>query len=106
MKERDYGRILLIASIAGKEVDQIRPVWLPYAAYACTCTLLQGNTGMSPYSMSKAAVIGLVKSTGKEFAESGITVNALAPVVVRTPMVEAMDQEHVKTLTDKIPKKR
>ena len=61
---------------------------------------------MSPYSTSKAAVIGLVKSTGKEYAESGITVNALAPAVVRTPMVEAMNQEQVKALTDKIPKKR
>ena len=67
---------------------------------------MQGNPGMSPYSTSKAAVIGLVKSTGKEFAESGITVNALAPAVVRTPMVEAMKQEQVKALTDKIPKKR
>lgn len=61
---------------------------------------------MSPYSCSKAAVIGLVKSTGKEFAESGITVNALAPAVVMTPMVEAMDEQQVKKLTDKIPKKR
>ena len=68
--------------------------------------MMQGNTGMSPYSTSKAAVIGLVKTTGKEYADSGITVNALAPVVVRTPMVEAMDQDHVKKLTDKIPKKR
>lgn len=67
---------------------------------------VQGNTGMSPYSCSKAAVIGLVKSTGKEYADSGITVNALAPVVVRTPMVEAMDPAQVKKLTDKIPKKR
>ena len=61
---------------------------------------------MSPYSCSKAAVIGLVKSTGKEYADTGITVNALAPAVVRTPMVAAMDPAQVKKLTDKIPKKR
>lgn len=66
----------------------------------------QGNPEMSPYSCSKAAVIGLVKSTGKEYADSGITVNALAPAVVRTPMVEALKPEQVKALTDKIPKKR
>lgn len=67
---------------------------------------MQGNAGMCPYSMSKAAVIGLVKSVGKEYADSGITVNALAPAVVMTPMVEAMKPEQVKALTDKIPKKR
>ncbi len=61
MKPRDYGRVLLIASIAGKE----------------------GNAGMSCYSTSKAGVIGLVKSVGKEYAESGITVNGLAPAVIR-----------------------
>lgn len=61
---------------------------------------------MCAYSCSKAAVIGLVKSTGKEYADSGITVNALAPAVVRTPMVAAMKPEQVKELTDKIPKKR
>ncbi|XP_064391596.1 2-dehydro-3-deoxy-L-rhamnonate dehydrogenase (NAD(+))-like isoform X2 [Halichondria panicea] len=84
MKKRNYGRILLIASIAGKE----------------------GNAGMCAYSSSKAAVIGLVKSVGKENAESGITVNALAPAVVMTPMVEAMDPAQVKYMTDKIPMKR
>lgn len=56
--------------------------------------------------MSKAAVIGLVKSVGKEYAETGITVNALAPAVVRTPMVASMIPAQVKALTDKIPKKR
>ena len=61
---------------------------------------------MCPYSSSKAAVIGLVKSTGKEYAETGITVNGLAPAVVRTAMVEGMDQAQVKYMTDKIPKKR
>lgn len=61
---------------------------------------------MSPYSCSKAAVIGLAKSAGKELAETGITVNAMAPAVVRTAMVEAMDQGQVKYMTDKIPMKR
>lgn len=61
---------------------------------------------MCAYSTSKAAVIGLAKSTGKEYAETGITVNSLAPAVVRTAMVAAMDPEQVKYMTDKIPKKR
>ncbi len=51
-------------------------------------------------------MIGLVKSVGKEYAETGITVNALAPAVVRTAMVEAMDPAQVKYMTDKIPMKR
>lgn len=67
---------------------------------------IQGNAGMSAYSCSKAAVIGLVKSVGKEYAETGITVNALAPAVVRTAMVEGMDPAQVKYMTDKIPMKR
>lgn len=84
MRQRNYGRVLLIASIAGKE----------------------GNAGMSAYSSSKAGVIGLVKSVGKELAETGITVNALAPAVIRTAMVEAMEPAQVKYMTDKIPMKR
>ena len=51
-------------------------------------------------------MIGLVKSAGKEFAETGITINALAPAVVRTAMVEGMDPAQVKYMTDKIPMKR
>ncbi|MDF1849446.1 MAG: SDR family NAD(P)-dependent oxidoreductase [Verrucomicrobiales bacterium] len=84
MEKQDYGRILNFASIAGKE----------------------GNAGMSPYSSSKAGVIGLVKSAGKEFAETGITVNAIAPAVIRTPMVEGVHPDQVKYMTDKIPMKR
>lgn len=84
MRARDYGRVLLIASIAGKE----------------------GNAGMACYSTSKAAVIGLVKSVGKEYAETGITVNGLAPAVIRTAMVDNMEPEQVKYMTDKIPMKR
>ena len=67
---------------------------------------MQGNAGMCAYSCSKAAVIGLVKSVGKEYAETGITVNALAPAVVRTAMVDAMNPTQVKYMTDKIPMKR
>lgn len=61
---------------------------------------------MSAYSTSKAGVIGLAKAVGKEYAETGVTINALAPGVVRTAMVEAMNPEQVKYMTDKIPMKR
>jgi 3-oxoacyl-[acyl-carrier protein] reductase len=84
MRKANTGRILLFASMAGKE----------------------GNAGMCCYSSSKAGVMGLVKSVGKEFAESGITVNAIAPAVIRTPMVEATHPDQVKYMTDKIPAKR
>lgn len=84
MLEKKYGRILHIASIAGKE----------------------GNAGMLAYSASKAAVIGMTKVQGKEYAETGITVNALAPAVIQTPMVDAMPIEQVRYMTDKIPMKR
>jgi len=84
MLKRNYGRILHIASIAGKE----------------------GNAGMLAYSASKAAVIGMTKVQGKEYAETGITVNALAPAVIKTPLLEGMPQEQIKYMTDKIPMKR
>jgi 2-dehydro-3-deoxy-L-rhamnonate dehydrogenase (NAD+) len=84
MLRQSYGRILHIASIAGKE----------------------GNAGMMAYSASKAAVIGMTKSQGKELAETGITVNALAPAVILTPMVAAMPPAQVTYMTDKIPMKR
>lgn len=84
MLENNYGRILHIASIAGKE----------------------GNAGMLAYSASKAAVIGMTKVQGSEYAESGITVNAMAPAVIRTPLVDDMPAEQVKYMTDKIPMKR
>lgn len=84
MLRQGYGRILHIASIAGKE----------------------GNAGMMAYSASKAAVIGMTKSQGKELAESGVTVNALAPAVIRTPMVAALPSAQVAYMTDKIPMKR
>jgi 3-oxoacyl-[acyl-carrier protein] reductase len=84
MIPHQYGRILLIASIAGKE----------------------GNAGMCAYSASKAGVIGLTKAVGKEYAETGITINALAPATIMTSMVAAMNPEQVKYMTDKIPMKR
>lgn len=84
MLPNHYGRILLVASIAGKE----------------------GNAGMTPYSTSKAAVIGLVKAAGKEFAETGITINGLAPAVVKTAMLDDITPEQIKYMTDKIPMKR
>lgn len=84
MVENNYGRILHIASIAGKE----------------------GNAGMLAYSTSKAAVICMAKVQGSEYAETGITVNALAPAVIRTPLVDAMPDAQVKYMTDKIPMKR
>jgi 3-oxoacyl-[acyl-carrier protein] reductase len=84
MLKQNYGRILHIASIAGKD----------------------GNAGMLAYSASKAAVIGMTKVQGKEYAENGITINALAPAVIRTAMVEALPDEQVKYMTDKIPMKR
>jgi NAD(P)-dependent dehydrogenase (short-subunit alcohol dehydrogenase family) len=81
MVARGYGRLLHIASIAGKE----------------------GNAGMFAYSASKAAVIGMTKVQGKEVAGTGVTVNALAPAVIQTPMVDALPEQQVKYMTDKIP---
>jgi NAD(P)-dependent dehydrogenase (short-subunit alcohol dehydrogenase family) len=84
MMRQGYGRVLHIASIAGKE----------------------GNAGMLAYSASKAAVIGMAKVQGKEYAETGITINALAPAVIQTPMVDAMPEAQVNYMTSKIPMKR
>lgn len=84
MLDRNYGRILHIASIAGKE----------------------GNAGMTAYSATKAGLIGMVKSMGKDYAATGITINALAPAVIRTPLVAAMPEAQVTYMTDKIPMKR
>jgi 3-oxoacyl-[acyl-carrier protein] reductase len=84
MLKANYGRIINIASMSGKD----------------------GNANMLPYSTSKAAVMGMTKAMGKEYAETGITVNAIAPAVVRTAMVAATPPEVIKVLTDKIPMKR
>jgi len=80
----NYGRVLQIASIAGKD----------------------GNAGMTAYSATKAGLIGMVKSLGKDYAETGITINALAPAVIRTPLVDALPEATVKYMTDKIPMRR
>jgi len=84
MLRNNYGRILHMASIAGKE----------------------GNAGMLAYSSSKAAVIGMTKVQGKEYAGTGITINALAPAVIRTALVDAMPEQQVRYMTDKIPMQR
>ena len=73
MLGQNYGRLLHVASIAGKE----------------------GNAGMTAYSASKAGLIGLVKSMAKDYAETGITINALAPAVIQTPMVDQLPQATV-----------
>lgn len=84
MVAEGYGRVLHVASIAGKE----------------------GNAGMVAYSATKAGLIGMVKAQGKEYAETGVTVNALAPAVIRTAMVEAMPPAQVEYMTERIPMRR
>jgi 2-dehydro-3-deoxy-L-rhamnonate dehydrogenase (NAD+) len=84
MRTRRYGRIVNIASIAGKE----------------------GNPNMSGYSATKAAVIGLTKSVGKEVATEGICVNAVAPAVIRTKILEQLTQAQVDYMTERIPMRR
>ncbi len=84
MVAQNYGRIVNIASIAGKE----------------------GNPNASGYSASKAGVIGLTKSLGKELAKHNITVNAVTPAAVRTPIFDQMPQTHIDFMLSKIPKGR
>jgi 2-dehydro-3-deoxy-L-rhamnonate dehydrogenase (NAD+) len=84
MKERGYGRIVNIASIAGKE----------------------GNPTASAYSASKAAVIGLTKSLGKELAKDGVTVNTIAPATIDTPILSQVSDAHIAYMRSKIPMER
>jgi NAD(P)-dependent dehydrogenase (short-subunit alcohol dehydrogenase family) len=84
MRSRSYGRIVNIASIAGKE----------------------GNPRMIPYSATKAGVIGLTKSLGKELATDGICVNAVTPAVVQTQILDQLTAEQVTYMTDRIPMRR
>lgn len=84
MLTRNYGRIVHISSIGGKE----------------------GNPGMVGYAASKAGLMGLVKGVGKEYAETGITVNGLAPAVIATEMNANTAQEMLDYMTAKIPMKR
>ena len=81
MLERDYGRVVNIASIAGKE----------------------GNPRMVPYSSTKAAVIGLTKSVGKELAKTGVRVNCVTPAVVQTRILEQVTEEQVRYMAERIP---
>ncbi|GLR53500.1 SDR family oxidoreductase [Shinella yambaruensis] len=84
MKARGYGRIVNIASIAGKE----------------------GNPNASAYSASKAGVIGMTKSLGKELAGQDIAVNAITPAAARTRIFDQMKQEHIDYMLSKIPRGR
>lgn len=84
MLRNDYGRIVNIASVAGKE----------------------GNPNASAYSTSKAAVIGLTKSLGKELARTGIRVNCVTPAAVRTAIFDQMTQAHIDFMLSKIPMAR
>ncbi|MGH9663514.1 MAG: SDR family NAD(P)-dependent oxidoreductase [Bryobacteraceae bacterium] len=84
MRQRKYGRIVNIASIAGKE----------------------GNPNMIAYSSTKAAVIGFTKSLGKEVATEGICVNAVAPAVVHTKILDQLTPAQVDYMTQKIPMRR
>jgi len=84
MMERDYGRIVNISSVAGKE----------------------GNPNASHYSSAKAGLLGLTKSLGKELAHTGITVNAITPATVGTEMLNDCTQEHIDYMLSKIPMAR
>jgi 3-oxoacyl-[acyl-carrier protein] reductase len=81
MMSRGYGRIVNLASIAGKE----------------------GNPNAPAYSSSKAAVIGLTKSLGKELAKSGIVVNCVTPAAVHTAIFDQMTEQHIQYMLSKIP---
>jgi 3-oxoacyl-[acyl-carrier protein] reductase len=84
MVPRGYGRIVNVASIAGKE----------------------GNPMAAAYSASKAAVIGMTKSIGKDLAETGVLVNCVAPAVIQTRILGDMSVEHVEYMIERIPMKR
>ena len=84
MTAKGYGRIVNVASIAGKE----------------------GNPSASAYSASKAAVLGFTKSLGKELAKTGVTVNAITPATVETPMLAQVSEAHIAYMRSKIPMER
>jgi NAD(P)-dependent dehydrogenase (short-subunit alcohol dehydrogenase family) len=81
MIERGYGRIVNLASIAGKE----------------------GNPMAAAYSASKAAVIAMTKAIGKDVAGTGVLVNCIAPAVIRTPLLAQMSQEHIDYMVARVP---
>jgi 3-oxoacyl-[acyl-carrier protein] reductase len=84
MMANKYGRIVNIASVAGKE----------------------GNPNASAYSAAKAGVIGLTKSLGKELAESGVLVNCITPAAIRTAIFDQITQQHIDYMLSKIPMAR
>jgi 3-oxoacyl-[acyl-carrier protein] reductase len=84
MAQRDYGRILHIASISGKE----------------------GNPYLVAYSATKAGLIGMVKSVGKEYATSGVTINAMAPALIESPMSDSFSEKQLALLKSRIPMER
>ena len=84
MIKNDYGRIVNIASIAGKE----------------------GNPNASAYSTSKAGVIGLTKSLGKELANKNIAVNCVTPAAAKTKIFDQMTEEHINYMLSKIPRNK
>jgi 3-oxoacyl-[acyl-carrier protein] reductase len=84
MMPRGHGRIVNVASIAGKE----------------------GNPMAAAYSASKAAVIAMTKSIGKDLAETGVLVNCVAPAVIQTRMLSDISEEHVAYMVERIPMKR
>lgn len=81
MLQKNYGRIVNVASIAGKE----------------------GNPNASHYSAAKAGVIGLTKSLGKELAQTGIRVNCITPAVIATDILKQVSREHVQYMLSRIP---
>ena len=84
MIKNNYGRIVNIASIAGKE----------------------GNPNASAYSTAKAGVIGFTKSLGKELADKNIAVNCITPAAAKTRIFDQMTKEHIDYMLSKIPRKR
>ena len=81
MVDRGYGRIVNVASIAGKD----------------------GNPMAAAYSASKAAVIALTKAIGKDVARTGVVVNCIAPAVIETPILEGLSEEHIGYMVERIP---
>ncbi len=81
MRERRYGRIVTVASIAGKE----------------------GVPNIAAYSAAKAGVIGFAKALAKELCDAGVTVNCIAPAMTETPLLDGMTDEHIRNMKAKIP---